>query len=466
MLTCPLSRESWKASGCKRQFRFWVHLLAICALPSAICGAQNLSGTSRNSVTGAENTEPTRAPVTITLQDAINRAQKIEPVFYAAQTDLGLAHQGRVQARAAFLPSLNQTTGFIYTQGNRTDPGIFIGANGVHEYISQAVVHQSLAVADFAEYRRTGAMEAVARAQAEIARRGLTVTVVQAYYGFVAAQRKYATAQQGATEAARFFGISQKLENGGEVAHSDTVKAELQYEQQKRDFQEAEHQMVKARLDLAVLVFQTFNQDFTVVDDLQLAPPLPTFPEIQDLAGKSNPQLKAVQESLRASDQEVWVTKGGLLPALSVDYQYGIDAARFATRTDGTSNLGYGVAATLQIPIWDWGANISKVKQANLKQKQAKVMLSAAQRELIANLRSFFAEARLARDQTETLSHSADLAAESLRLTTFRYQGGEATVLEVVDAQNSLVLARNAYDDGQARYRVALANLQTLTGNF
>ena len=47
-----------------------------------------------------------------------------------------------------------------------------------------------------------------------------------------------------------------------------------------------------------------------------------------------------------------------------------------------------------------------------------------------------------------------------------RYQGGEATVLEVVDAQNTLTQARNAYDDGQARFRVAQANLQTLTGTL
>jgi outer membrane protein TolC len=47
-----------------------------------------------------------------------------------------------------------------------------------------------------------------------------------------------------------------------------------------------------------------------------------------------------------------------------------------------------------------------------------------------------------------------------------RYQAGEALVLEVVDAQTTLTQARNAFNDGQVRYRVALANLQTLTGNF
>ena len=60
----------------------------------------------------------------------------------------------------------------------------------------------------------------------------------------------------------------------------------------------------------------------------------------------------------------------------------------------------------------------------------------------------------------------ADLAAESLRLTNLRYSAGESTALEVVDAQNTLVQARNAFDDAGVRYRVALADLQTLTGGF
>jgi outer membrane protein TolC len=49
-------------------------------------------------------------------------------------------------------------------------------------------------------------------------------------------------------------------------------------------------------------------------------------------------------------------------------------------------------------------------------------------------------------------------------LTTLRYTKGEATVLEVVDAQTTYAQANAGYQDGGVRYRVALANLQTLTG--
>jgi outer membrane protein TolC len=53
-----------------------------------------------------------------------------------------------------------------------------------------------------------------------------------------------------------------------------------------------------------------------------------------------------------------------------------------------------------------------------------------------------------------------------LRLINLRYEAGESPALEVVDALNTLITARNANDDAGLRYRVALATLQTLTGSF
>ena len=60
-----------------------------------------------------------------------------------------------------------------------------------------------------------------------------------------------------------------------------------------------------------------------------------------------------------------------------------------------------------------------------------------------------------------------DIKAKIFRaLTLLRYQAGESIALEVVDAQNTATQARNAYDDGLVRYRVAQANLKILTGAF
>jgi len=85
---------------------------------------------------------------------------------------------------------------------------------------------------------------------------------------------------------------------------------------------------------------------------------------------------------------------------------------------------------------------------------------------LVANLYLYYNEALTARAAVDASRRSAELATESLRLVNLRYQAGESTALEVVDAQKTLVDTRNAYDDAQTRYRVALSQLQTLTGKF
>ena len=57
-------------------------------------------------------------------------------------------------------------------------------------------------------------------------------------------------------------------------------------------------------------------------------------------------------------------------------------------------NLGYSAQATLNIPVWNWGATRSKVKQAEFKRQQAELDLTLAQRTLQGNLASAYREAQ------------------------------------------------------------------------
>ncbi len=285
------------------------------------------------------------------------------------------------------------------------------------------------------------ATEAVARAKADLAARGLIATVVQNYYGMVVAQRKIANAQQSLTEAQQLMDITQKQEKGGEVSHYDVVKAQIQLETRQRETQEAQLAFDKVRLTFGVLLFPTFGQQFTVTDDLATT-------------------LEQQTHALNSA-------RAAILPSLSFDYFFGIYANQFAVHNpDGQNLVGSSAQAQLNIPVWNWGANRSKVRQAQLQVQQAKNDLSFTQRQLLAELNQFYQEAQIATSQVASLQHSADLSAEGLRLTLLRYQAGEATILEVADAQSTLVQARNAYLDGMVRYRLALANLQTLTGVF
>jgi len=420
---------------------------------------------------------PQSAPVTLTLKDALELAQKNDPQFLAALSDAAVAAEDVRQARASRYPVLSGKSDYLGSEGNgKLSESRFVTNDGVHVYRDWAVVHQDFTAGLFkgTGLDRTASAEATARAMAEIARRGLVPTVTKAYYSLLISQRKYSTAQQAVDQAQRALTISQNLEKGGEVAHSDVVKSQLQLNTQQQALRESMLAMESARLDLSVLLYKDFNQNFSVVDDLELAPALPPLADVQTLAERENPSLRVAMETLRAANLDTSIARQAYLPTLSVDFDYGIEANAFALHStvaaapkDGPlPNLGYFVTASLNIPVWDWGVRRSKVRQAELKQEQANVELSAAQRQLVRNLQGFYGEARTAREQMDLLRSAVDLASESLRLTVLRYQAGEATILELVDAQSAVTQARNAYDDGVLRYRVALSNLQTLTGAF
>src|SRR5262249_19412099 len=268
--------------------------------------------------------------------------------------------------------------------------------------------------------------------------------------------------------------ITQQQEQLGQVARSDVVKAQIQYELQRQAFQEATLGIENARLNLAVLLFPELNENFTVVDDLDSARTLPPFPDVQLMAARENPEIRAAQAVLRQAGFDVRGARNALLPSLAIDGNYGIEANRFALRSIVAAapqfgplpNPGYFIVGNFTLPIFDWGTRQSRIRQAQARKEQAHVELTQTQRQVLGNLYLYYNEALTARVAVDGLRRAADLATESLRLINLRYQAGESTALEVVDAQKTAVDTRNAYDDAQKRYRVAIATLQTITGPF
>jgi outer membrane protein TolC len=404
----------------------------------------------------------------MTLQAALTQARANAQQARSALTAAELAAEDRTQARAALLPALSEFNGYIYTQPNGTASGVWVPNDGPKVYQTWLTIHGDVfAPGKWAQYRSAAAAEAVARAKAEVAGRGLVATVVQNYYTLVAAQRKAASAAQSLREAQQFLDITERQERGGEVAHSDVIKAQIQVAQRRRDAQEAGLTADKSRLGLAVLVFPDFRENIAVVDDLQEMVPLPPLEGVKATATGVSPDVRSAEASVQQGLSDIGVARGGILPSVSFDYFYGINANQFATHNlEGHNLLGSVFQAQVTIPLWSWGATQSKLRQAHIRLRQSRADLTLAQRQLLANVSAFYREAEVAQDQVASLKQSLDLATESLRLTLLRYQTGEATVLEVVDAQTTLTQARNAADDGLVRYRVALAALQTLTGTL
>jgi len=352
-------------------------------------------------------------------------------------------------------------------QGAEAQPAPrFIANNAVREYASQASINETLGLAGTAAVRRADAAAAQAAAELEISRRGLVAGVTGLFFSSLAADHKLARAEQAQHEAAAFSHLTEQREQAREAAHADVVKAHLEEQQRNRDLEDARVMAGTARLELGVLLFPDPRTAFTLSAP-DAAAPLATREDVEQAAAKNNPELKSALAALNVSNADVLAARAGYLPDLGVNVTYGIDAPQIGVNgPDGVRNLGYSASVTVDIPVWDWLGTQHKVKQSEIRRNATRVALSATQRRLIAALDEAYAEATAARDELASLDQSASMAAESLRLTKLRYTGGEATVLEVVDAQNTYVQTADAREDGRVRYETARAALQTLTGTM
>lgn len=428
----------------------------------------------------APGSRAAQAGASITLQEAIHRAQGVDHNYQAAREEQGLAAADKTIARANLLPNVDEHSQAVYTQPQRPysatrttsahDVGpvpIFVANNAVREYITQGVVTETVGLGRITALRLADAQAAVAKARLEVARRGLVTTVVAAYYGLLSAEAKLRIAAVALDEANRFVQVSQELERGGEAAHADVLRAQLQQEQRQRELDDAGLAAERARLDLGVLLFPNPMTPYTLAADLDHPPALPTREALAASAKNTSPDVQAALASVRAAELTVTSSQNAYLPDLSLAYNYGIDADHFAVKEpDGTRNLGYSATATLNIPVWDWFATHAKIRQSELARDLAKADLTVAQRRALAAFQEFYNEADVASRQMASLDRSVADAGEVLRLTDLRYKAGEGTVLEVVDAENTLVTAQQARADGVVRYYTALANLQTITGTM
>jgi outer membrane protein TolC len=203
--------------------------------------------------TAAQSLPPasqTAAPVpAITLDQAIAAALANDPAFATARASTGSARLDAALSRDALLPNAAAHGDYLFTEPNgvRNQAGQtgsqqaprFIANNAIREYAAQLLVNETLSLSAVADYRRSRALAAQSAADLESARRDLVSRVVAAYFSVLSTASKVDVARHALDEANTFVDLTQKLENGREVAHADVVKASLSAQQRQREFDDA-----------------------------------------------------------------------------------------------------------------------------------------------------------------------------------------------------------------------------------
>jgi outer membrane protein TolC len=126
------------------------------------------------------------------------------------------------------------------------------------------------------------------------------------------------------------------------------------------------------------------------------------------------------------------------------------------------NNWGIGVSVT--IPIFDGFSSKAKVEEAKARYAQAGLEKTNFTDQIAVDIRQACLDLRNALAIIESQRDSVEEAKESLRLAGVRYDNGEGTNLDILDAQVSLAQIEENLAEGIYDYLMAEAALDRTRG--
>ncbi len=399
----------------------------------------------------------------LTLADCVRLALDARGKLSLARNDLRVAQLGVVVARAGFMPQVQASGGYTYNtpaRGTDNSQPQFIALNAVHEYVTQfgATLPIDTSGKLRAELARARSERAAARLSVKVTERDLRREVTAGYYRLVLARRLVEVAKSTLAEAQSFESRTRKLNAGGEAARADVVKAQTEAAFLQQTLQVAELDAETANHDLASYWTADTGAPLHVVDpfDAPLAQPEP------GAAGEAymrRPEFQVFDAQRLGLRADVSRARADLLPQTSLNWQYGIDAARYSW-----AYRGQALFATVNVPVFDWFKALSATRQSQVRLQSFDISREIARRDLSRDYQTAIARLRSTWSQIETTREQVRLSEENYRLAKVRYEGGEGLALDVVSAQTQMAQARGNYFSAISAYLNARADFEVASG--
>ena len=412
---------------------------------------------------------PQATPVVnvMTLDEALRLADAQASVYQTAVLNEKIAAEDVKQAQAAFMPKISAPLGYIYTSPSFGLPPApsFISADAIGVYEAFLNVSGDFDISGKlrATLAKNRALLAAAHAGTDVAKRALAQAVIEAYYGLSLASADRSAAEGSLAAAEEFERITALLLSGGEVAPVDLTRAQLQTLERRNELEKARVSEEIAASSLRVLVGYDFTRPINAID---LALVLPTDTDYQQFKVDDvtrRPEFTQLDQQLRAAHQEIRIARADRLPSFSYSINGGFQTDSMKPpRLEEHSGVSAGFS--LNIPIFDWGASRSRERQARFQVQVAENERAIASRQFTQEFYAARAQVANALVRIALAREGVLKAQDNLNASIARYRAGEAQIIEVTDAQTTLVTQRSALYQALFDYQIGLAKLKRASG--
>ena len=404
--------------------------------------------------------------VHLTLKDAVQLALKQNPQRVIAQILVSESDRNSQIARSALLPqagiaglaALNQyNVQSIERHFPRATLGPYQFIQAGPEY-SQSVLNLPL-IRGY-QIGKEGARQA--RADEITTRENVVTAVVDQYLLILRALATRDAASSRVALAQRLYDQAAELQRTGIGLNIDTVRANVELQNEKQNLIDAETLTHTTKYDLANLLDLPRDQELDVTDHLDFYD-LPALEKeaLLNQALASRPEIRSLNSQQRIAKLSTDSARDERLPKLDFSGFWYYQGAHF---TDGIPAYNYSLS--LEFPIFTGGRIRAEVAHAKLEEQRIAEIRRQVEAQIVDEVKSALDQLNSARNSVDVANLGYKLAEDEVAQAQRRFAAGVTTNVEVITAQDALARASDNQIAALFQFNLSRATLARATGEI
>lgn len=409
------------------------------------------------------------APLKLTLRDAVQLALKQNPRVILANLGVAQSEQDRSIARSALFP---QVAGHAGETVNRLNLESAIGFSfpgfpqhvGPYRY-EQFGANFNAPVLDLTLWHRYRASQSAidsSRAQETTVREESVMLVVSQYLGSQRASADVEAARSRVDLAQAIYDQAADLQKNGVGTGIDTLRSNVQLQNEKQRLIVARTQLQTALYGLARLLNVDPKQRVELADAVSFFDtPEVNADQTLERAWQARPELRQILAEERRAELELRGASDARLPRVSVTgfwAEQGLNSS--------TAIPVYTYQANVDVPLFTGGRIQAERTRAELAIRQLKQQEQDVRNRIVLDVQTSLAQLASARSEVDVARMGIDLARQEVEQARDRFQAGVANSVEVVQAQDGLARASDNQIGALYRYNQARADLAHSVGQM
>ncbi|MGC9159157.1 MAG: TolC family protein [Terracidiphilus sp.] len=419
---------------------------------------------------GVPSGKPTAGILNLTLREAIDRGLRANLGLVLSGEETKAANGARWQALSRLLPQVN---GALSGSQQELNLQAMVGPNTLpptipsitspfHVFDARLSVSAPLLnLSDLEASRAASHQLSATRFTYQQARDTVVLAVGNAYLMAIAgkAQVQSATAQRDTAQV--LYQLAEDRESAGLSPQIDTLRALVELKSQQENLLAAENAYATEKLDLARAIGLPDGQEIELATEVPFSPMSSQDIEKDiSLAYLHRGDYQAATAEVTAAQAQLRSARTERYPSVGVNANWGdIGTGGF---TDGHQT--YLVAGTVKVPLFQGGRVRGEIETAQARLHQAQSRLANLQEQIDYDVRTAVLNLNTNASQVGVAETNISLAAQTLDQARDRFASGVADNIEVVQAQQAVAQADEAYIASLYRYGVSKLNLARAMG--